>query len=246
MLDEIISSFAFTATIRLVLGFILTGIIGLERSSWSKPAGFRTHALVGISAVLVMLCGEYMSDKYAVDPSRIPAQLLSGIGFLGAGTILRNGANVKGLTTAASLLSVTCIGLIIGAGFYALGIVSTIIVYFILSYSYILFSKLDHFSIFELEIIVKQDNVEVVKNIEKILSDKSVIIKHIINSEINDEDESENEKDENEKDESNKNSKNKKKSLKIYGKYSNKEDGNMNEIISSLADLEGVIKVEKL
>lgn len=246
MLDEIISSFAFTATIRLVLGFILTGIIGLERSSWSKPAGFRTHALVGISAVLVMLCGEYMSDKYAVDPSRIPAQLLSGIGFLGAGTILRNGANVKGLTTAASLLSVTCIGLIIGAGFYALGIVSTIIVYFILSYSYILFSKLDHFSIFELEIIVKQDNLEVVKNIEKILSDKSVIIKHIINSEINDEDESENEKDENEKDESNKNSKNKKKSLKIYGKYSNKEDGNMNEIISSLADLEGVIKVEKL
>ena len=128
MFYAIISSFAFKSVIRLIVGFILAGIIGMERSSWSKPAGFRTHALVGVSAVLVMLCGEYMSEKYNVDPSRIPAQLLSGIGFLGAGTILRNGTNVKGLTTAASLLAVTCIGLIVGAGFYVLGVIATAIV----------------------------------------------------------------------------------------------------------------------
>lgn len=232
MFYELITSFAFTSTVRLILGFILAGIIGLERSSWNKPAGFRTHALVGISAVLVMLCGEYMSDKYAVDPSRIPAQLLSGIGFLGAGTILRNGVNVKGLTTAASLLAVTCIGLIIGAGFYALGIVATIIVYFILSYSYILFSKLDHFSIFEIEITIKSGDNEVIKLIEKILSERSIIIKHI----SNDEEENNDEDNENKKT----------KVIKISGKYSNKEDNSMNEIISSLANLENVIKVEEV
>ena len=112
------NSFGFQAIIKLILGFMLAGIIGLERSSWSKPAGFRTHALVGISSVLIMLCGEYMSRAYDIDPSRIPAQLLSGIGFIGAGTILRDGFNVKGLTTAAGLLAVTCIGLSIGAGFF--------------------------------------------------------------------------------------------------------------------------------
>ena len=72
--------------------------------------------------------------------SRIPAQLLSGIGFIGAGTILRDGLNVKGLTTAASLLAVTCIGLCIGAGFYLGGIVATFIVYIILSHSHKWFS----------------------------------------------------------------------------------------------------------
>lgn len=63
----IINSFEFQTIIKLLLGIILAGIIGLERSSWSKPAGFRTHALVGISAVLVMICGEYMSKSFGVD-----------------------------------------------------------------------------------------------------------------------------------------------------------------------------------
>ena len=126
-LINITSSFWFQAIIKLILGFVLAGIIGLERSSWNKPAGFRTHSLVGLSAVLIMLCGEYMSKEYNIDPSRIPAQLLSGIGFIGAGTILRDGFNVKGLTTAAGLLAVTCVGLSIGAGFYLGGIMTTLI-----------------------------------------------------------------------------------------------------------------------
>ena len=147
---NITSSFWFQAIIKLVLGFILAGIIGLERSSWNKPAGFRTHSLVGLSAVLIMLCGEYMSKEYNIDPSRIPAQLLSGIGFVGAGTILRDGFNVKGLTTAAGLLAVTCVGLSIGAGFYLGGIITTLIAYIILSYSYKLSDKLDHFGELEL------------------------------------------------------------------------------------------------
>ena len=101
-------------------------MIGMERSSWNKPAGFRTHTLLGISAVLVVLCGEALGQKYNVDPFRIAAQFLSGIGFIGAGTILRDGFNVKGLTTASGLLTVSCIGLCVGTGFYLGSIVATI------------------------------------------------------------------------------------------------------------------------
>ncbi len=173
------NSFGFQAIIKLVLGFILAGIIGLERSSWSKPAGFRTHALVGISSVLIMLCGEYMSKAYDIDPSRIPAQLLSGIGFIGAGTILRDGVNVKGLTTAAGLLAVTCIGLSIGAGFYLGGIVTTLIVYIILSYSYKFSDKLDHFDLLDLQVEISQNVDETLTKIEKLLSNYNIDIKQL-------------------------------------------------------------------
>ena len=173
------TSFWFQAIIKLLLGFILAGIIGLERSSWSKPAGFRTHALVGLSAVLIMLCGEYMSKQYNMDPSRIPAQLLSGIGFIGAGTILRDGFNVKGLTTAAGLLAVTCIGLSIGAGFYLGGIVTTLIAYIILSYSYKISDRLDHFNVIDLKIRINKNVKEGLIKIEEILSDYKVEIKQI-------------------------------------------------------------------
>lgn len=173
------NSFGFQAILKLVLGFMLAGIIGLERSSWSKPAGFRTHALVGISAVLIMLCGEYMSRAYDIDPSRIPAQLLSGIGFIGAGTILRDGFNVKGLTTAAGLLAVTCIGLSIGAGFYLGGIVTTLIVYVILSYSYKISDKLDHFDLLNLQIEISKDSDKALAKIEKVLSNSKIDIKQM-------------------------------------------------------------------
>ena len=104
-----------------------------------------------------------MSKEYDIDPSRIPAQLLSGIGFIGAGTILRDGFNVKGLTTAAGLLAVTCIGLSIGAGFYLGGIATTLIVYIILSYSYKISDKLDHFNILDLEIEIGGNTNEEIK-----------------------------------------------------------------------------------
>ncbi|MBQ2835925.1 MAG: MgtC/SapB family protein [Clostridia bacterium] len=172
-------SFWVEAVFRLVLGFMLAGFIGLERSSWSKPAGFRTHALVGLSAVLVMLCGEYLAKNYNMDPSRIPAQLLSGIGFIGAGTILRDGFNVKGLTTAAGLLAVTCVGLSIGAGFYLGGIVTTLIVYIILSRSYRVSDKLDHFGILDLQISIDKEPEETLTQVEKVLSYYNIEIKQM-------------------------------------------------------------------
>ena len=174
-----INSFDFTSIIKLILGFFLAGIIGLERDSWNKPAGFRTHALVGISAVLVVICGEYMSMKYDIDPSRIAAQLLSGIGFIGAGTILRDGFNVKGLTTASSLLAVTCIGLCIGCGFYFGAIVATLITYLILSYSYLLTDKLDHFNNCKLQVNLNDFDSDIVEKIENILDEYNIIVKKL-------------------------------------------------------------------
>ena len=220
---NILNSFEFQAIIKLFLGFILAGIIGLERSSWSKPAGFRTHALVGLSAVLIMLCGEYMSQKFSMDPSRIPAQLLSGIGFIGAGTILRDGFNVKGLTTAAGLLAVTCIGLSIGAGFYLGGIITTLIVYVVLSRSYKISDKLDHFNLLDLHITISEDVDEVMNKIEKLLSENEVDIKQMKKLE----------QEEAETDAI---------VLKIIGQY-NKQQFNKNMLLKNISLLDNVIEV---
>lgn len=161
--------------VKLILIVILSGIVGYERESWNKPAGFRTHVLVGISAVLVMICGEYLSEKSGADPTRIPAQLLSGIGFLGAGTILRDGFNVKGLTTAAGLLAITCIGLFVGAGYYLGAIIATAVVYVVLSYSHILSTKLEHSDILDLKVTASSPK-EIVKEVNEILKNYNVEI----------------------------------------------------------------------
>ena len=110
------------------------------------------------------------NQNYNLDVTRISAQLLSGIGFLGAGTILRDGFSVKGLTTAASLLAVTCIGLIVGAGFYFAGVVSTMIVFFVLTYSKFISEKLTHSNDLNLEIQVKNPK-EILEEV-KLLFDK--------------------------------------------------------------------------
>ena len=223
---NIINSFEFQAIFKLVLGFMLAGVIGLERSSWSKPAGFRTHALVGLSAVLIMLCGEHMSQSYNMDPSRIPAQLLSGIGFIGAGTILRDGFNVKGLTTAAGLLAVTCIGLSIGAGFYLGGIVTTIIAYVVLSHSYKLSARLDHFDLIDLQISISNtDTDETLKKIEELLSEYNVEIKQMRKV-------------------TEKDSENDYTILKIVSHY-NKKEVNKNKLIKNISLIEHVAEVSQ-
>ena len=106
---------------RLLLTTAIAGVIGYERERHGRAAGFRTHILVGIGACLMMLTGldlmERLAGRVAVDPTRIAAQVVSGIGFLGAGTILRFRASVRGLTTAASLWAVAGVGLAVGAGF---------------------------------------------------------------------------------------------------------------------------------
>ncbi len=165
----------FEIFFKLVLIVFLAGLVGYERESWKKPAGFRTYVLVGISAVLVMICGDMLYEDLGADPTRIPAQLLSGIGFLGAGTILRDGFNVKGLTTAAGLLAVTCIGLIVGAGFYIPAIIATFVVYCVLSYSHILSTKLEHFYFIDLK-ITSNTPKEILEDIRKIFNKEKLEI----------------------------------------------------------------------
>ncbi|WP_298788776.1 MgtC/SapB family protein [uncultured Marinococcus sp.] len=122
--------------IRLILAAFLAGVIGIERESKGHPAGFRTHMLVGTGSCLVMLLAlfgfqDYLnqnSDLVAYDPSRLASYVISGIGFLGAGTIIVQGASIRGLTTAASIWIVAAIGLTIGAGMFFAGIAATVIV----------------------------------------------------------------------------------------------------------------------
>lgn len=109
-----------TIVIRVLLALIIGGIIGLERESKKQAAGFRTYMLVCLGATLVMMTNQYICNVFeAGDPSRLGAQVISGIGFLGAGTIIvTRKSQVRGLTTAAGLWSAACIGLAIGIGFY--------------------------------------------------------------------------------------------------------------------------------
>jgi putative Mg2+ transporter-C (MgtC) family protein len=136
MLASIISSYYFIATVRLLLACLLGGIIGFERETANRPAGFRTYILVCVGAALVMVTSEWMFSIYhgltTADPARLGAQIISGIGFLGAGTIMRDGMNVRGLTTAASLWAVSCVGIAAGIGFYEGAIISTILIYIVL------------------------------------------------------------------------------------------------------------------
>lgn len=122
--------------LRISLAFVLGGLIGMERESMNRPAGFRTHILVCVGSALVMYTNILLSADYLgeipIDPGRIGAQVVSGIGFLGAGTIIKEGLSVKGLTTAASLWVVACIGLSVGSGYYLLSIFTTIFILLIL------------------------------------------------------------------------------------------------------------------
>lgn len=130
--------------IRLLLATIMGGIIGYERTVKNRPAGFRTHILVCVGAALIMVSQEAMlhnmlemiekiapnTQAVKMDLGRMAGQVITGVGFLGAGTIIRDKGQVKGLTTAASIWVVACIGLVVGAGLYFISVAAIIIVMF--------------------------------------------------------------------------------------------------------------------
>ncbi len=122
--------------LKLLLAALLGGLIGLERESLNKSAGFRTHTLVSLGSCLITITSIEMFRMASgvADPGRIAAQIVSGIGFLGAGTIMRSGLGIKGLTTAASLWVVAGIGLAVGAGSFINAVITTGIVLLILIY----------------------------------------------------------------------------------------------------------------
>jgi len=112
-----------TVVTRLVVSMFLGALIGFERESHRKPAGLRTHMLVSLGCTLFMLLAvnavRIFETETSIDPSRIAAQIITGVGFLGAGTIIRGFGSVHGLTTAASIWLVAAVGTAVGAGFYS-------------------------------------------------------------------------------------------------------------------------------
>ena len=124
------------AIAKLVLSLVLGAIIGIERRRKGQIAGLRTFALISMGATLAMLISIYIPQEYFGlkngDPGRIAAQVISGVGFLGAGAIIQMKGSVRGLTTAAGIWMTACIGLAVGAGMYLISIIATLLIIFIL------------------------------------------------------------------------------------------------------------------
>ena len=129
--------------LRLLMAILCGGIIGFERGRAGRPAGLRTHILVCLGSTLAILTNQYVYETFGVsDPTRLGAQVISGIGFLGAGTIIVTGRHqVKGLTTAAGLWATACMGLAIGIGFYKAAIMGCILIVF----STVVLHRLDNY-----------------------------------------------------------------------------------------------------
>lgn len=127
-------AFQLDLIVRLVIAAAVGALIGLEREIHGHPAGMRTHLLVAVGSALFTVLSAYgfgsAPGGAGVDPTRIAAQIVTGIGFLGAGAILKEGATIKGLTTAASLWATAAIGMAAGAGAHLIGAVATAIVLF--------------------------------------------------------------------------------------------------------------------
>jgi putative Mg2+ transporter-C (MgtC) family protein len=122
------------AIVPIALSLVCGGVLGIERGRKKRPAGLRTYMLVCLGATLVMMTNAHIfAETGSGDMTRMGAQVVSGIGFLGAGTIITTGHNrVKGLTTAAGLWSTACIGLAIGSGYYAGAIVGTVMIFVVM------------------------------------------------------------------------------------------------------------------
>ena len=146
---------AASTILRLVLAFVLGGAIGLERSSKNRPAGFRTHILVCIGAATAALTGHYvfLNLHMPADVSRLGAQVITGLGFIGAGTIFVTRRNaVKGLTTAAGLWATGIVGLAICAGFYEGGILAAAFILFVELYFGTVSLNIKHAPLFQLSL----------------------------------------------------------------------------------------------
>ena len=119
--------------LRLAVGLALGALIGFERELHSQPAGFRTHSVVALGAAIFTVVSAFGFEGIGADPTRIAAQIVSGIGFIGAGTIIQARGQIRGLTTAASLWSVAGIGMAAGAALYWVAVIGTVLMLVILS-----------------------------------------------------------------------------------------------------------------
>ncbi|MFW6362470.1 MAG: MgtC/SapB family protein [Spirochaeta sp.] len=166
--------FFLESALRLVLALIFGGAIGWERERHSQPAGLRTHMLICMGAALVMILSASLVTQFPTeqqaDPGRIAAQVISGIGFIGGGAILRLRGSIKGITTAASLWVAAGLGLTLGSGMYAISVLATVLILFTLGVLSRLEVRVINPKILRhLEISLTRDSVETESKIRAII-----------------------------------------------------------------------------
>lgn len=179
--------------VRLLLAFILGGLIGLERELHGRAAGLRTHILVCLGSALIMLTSMHIFQIYykiaQTDPARIAAGVVTGIGFLGAGTILRAKASVRGLTTAASLWAIAGIGMAIGSGFYVGAYTASALVLFALFFLTKFEKALVRKDWYKVLLVQTKGHARQIKDIRAVLSEYKAEIRDLeINKKANSKD----------------------------------------------------------
>jgi len=160
---------------QLFLAIMLGSLIGRNRETLNRPAGLRTHILVCVASTLITMANYHSVNQFGIgnmDPHRLSAQVISGLGFLGAGTIIKEGVNVKGLTTAASLWAVGIIGITIGTGFYFGAIIGTLLIYVSLTF----FSKFELNLTSKIPIEISLHDEHIIPNIMKKLDEHSILV----------------------------------------------------------------------
>ncbi len=173
--------------VKILISTCLGALIGFERERLKRPAGLRTHILVTIGATLVTLANTQLAMDFqgitTVNPARYGASVISGIGFLGAGTIIKSNGNIKGLTTAASIWGTACIGIVIGHGYYGMAIFSAIAIVIVLE-SFIRLESLFHSHIrhFHMDIYIEKQEGIISKIGDKLAEMNADIITMSINS----------------------------------------------------------------
>lgn len=214
--------------LRVLVGAVLGAAVGFERERQDQPAGLRTHMILVIGATLAMVLSVNLGFLYArpgtpADPARLAAQVISGIGFLGAGAILRYGFTVKGLTTATSLWTMAIVGMTVGAGYYLIGVFTTALMLVVLALLNTIENRFVRTTVSRFITIETDYHKGTVKDIRKIVQDFAdelasfTIQKHI---------------------------KNKRLRIQIVARIS--RDQTLEDLVDALSDIEGVrnLKVE--
>ncbi len=153
--------------LRVAIAAALGAAVGFERELDNQPAGLRTHMILVIGATLAMCLSINVAVEYDGDPARLAAQVISGIGFLGAGAIFRYGFNVKGLTTAATLWSMAIIGMTVGYGYYLIGVAVTAIMLIILTVLYYIEKRWVRTNVIRNITIEGDDTIDFIKTVRK-------------------------------------------------------------------------------
>jgi len=156
--------------IRLTAALVAGSAIGFERERDNQPAGLRTHMILALGAALVMIMSINIAVRFGSDPTRLAAQVVSGIGFLGAGAILRYGLNIKGLTTASTLWTTAMVGMAIGYGYYMVALFTVVIMLIVLTLVERFEKKFVRVNVFRTVVIEVNDREGILREVRKTLA----------------------------------------------------------------------------